>query len=361
MAKNWISDQEKTLIQDSVNREQLLEILGVSGLKYKNEQIRCTCPIHRGDNTTSFALFPDNNWVCFSHGCNNSERQDLFSLVMKSRNISFIEAAKFLANLSGIAISFSDPNDKNLIDSARNNAWARHTAAKNLYTKESDLCVDPEIIYSFIQKRHRYLFDRGFNNQTQNDFEIGYCYDWIEFALPSLIGKVAKEPRITFPISFNGRYVGVQARCITGDGKEGKSNNPWPRDKKYDNITGFIKTNFLYNYERAIRYANMTRSIIICEGITDVMKLHQIGIRNVVSTFGASVAVEQVKLLCKGIWEIYIFFDNDEAGNKNFKLFVDEYKSLFNIFKITPPVGKDAATLEPLEIYNLISSAERFV
>lgn len=360
MAKNWISDDQKRLIQSSINREQLLDILGSKHIKFTNNQIRCTCPIHGGDNPTAFALFPDNNWACFTKHCNENQRQDLFSLVMKVKRISFMEAAKFLAYIGGVNISFSDASDPELMASVQNDSWARHTQGKNLYQKDPNkIQIEDYIVRRFIQQRNNYMIERGFTNDTLNVFEIGYCKDWIGFVAPEISDRFPVEDRITFPICWDGRYVGIQGRCTRGKGKERDyPNDHWPRDKKYDNIRDFVKSNFIYNYERAIRYANMTRKIIICEGITDVMMLYQYGIRNAVCVFGSSVDADQIKLLCKGLWDIYIFFDNDEAGIKGTEVFFENGKDLFNIYRVLPPEGKDPASLQPEVVYDLICRAQ---
>ncbi len=74
--------------------------------------------------------------------------------------------------------------------------------------------------------------------------------------------------------------------------------------------------------------------------------------------FGSSVDVEQIKLLCGGLWNIYIFFDNDDAGNTGSVNFFKNAQNLFNIYRVLPPEGKDPASLEANITYDLIFNAK---
>jgi DNA primase len=354
MVNQIINEETKQLIQKKIDRLKLLEILGSIGVKeVNNGQIRGTCPIHKGDNTTSFSLFPDNNWSCFSHKCCDCRRQDLFSLVMKAKGVNFKEAAQFLSMLSGVQLSFTDAANPTLIHAHANDSWARYAHGKALYRKDGDSVeIDSETIRRFIQKRTNFMIDRGFNDDTLNDFEIGHCFQW----------KGLEEERVTFPVFWKDRYVGLQGRCIFGSGKsKDNSSDSWPRDKKYDNMADFIKTRYLYNYYRAVKYASLTGRIIITEGITDTMMLHQIGFRDVVSVFGSAISEDQIKYLCHGVWNVYVFFDNDKAGCEGFERFIAECKSLFNIFRITPPEGYDACNLDANHNYEIIFNAKKVI
>lgn len=356
MPSQIITEETKRIIQKRIDRIKLLEILGSKGVKeVNNGQIRGSCPIHKGDNVTSFSLFPDNNWSCFSHKCCDNKRQDLFSLVTKTRGVNFKEAASFLAMLAGVPLDYADAADPTLIHAHENDSWARHAYGKELYRKVGDsIEIEPATVRLFIQQRTDFLIQRGFTNDTLNDFEIGHCTNWKP--TPNYAG----EERVTFPVLWEDRYVGLQGRCIVGSGKQKDyPSNYWPRDKKYDNMADFIKTRFLYNYHRAVKYAALTGRIIITEGITDTMMLHQIGFRDVVCVFGSTISTEQIKYLCHGIWDIYVFFDTDDAGNKGFNKFLEEAGSLFNIFRIIPPQGHDACNLDPTYNCQIILDAKK--
>lgn len=348
-----ITEVNKKQIQAKIDRVKLLELLNCDGIKDLGNQIRATCPIHRGSNNNNFALFPDNNWTCFSRHCCDGKRQDLFSLVMKSKNINFLDAAKFLSYISGVNLDLSEEN-KQMLDEHENDSWGRFVKGRRLYIKNGDdVEIDPDIIGYFIQNRSKHMSNRGFNNSTLNDFEVGFCKSWKQFE---------GEDRITFPVLFNNKYVGLQGRCVVGKGKKRDyPNDSWPRDHKYDNMRDFIKTKYLYNFDRAIKYASYLGFMIITEGITDTMILHQIGFRNAVSTFGSTILEDQIKHLCKGLWDIYVYFDDDKAGNRGIEKFASEASSLFDIYRIVPPVGYDALSLSPNENYELIMKAKRYV
>lgn len=73
--------------------------LGVENFHYiTEEEIRCTCPIHGGDNNTSFVAYPQSGtFVCFSHNCHkikSNKLKDLASLCKQKPDISKINPEK---------------------------------------------------------------------------------------------------------------------------------------------------------------------------------------------------------------------------------------------------------------------------
>ena len=345
----------KVLIQERVDRENLLEALGASNITtVSGNTYRSTCPIHGGDNPTAFALFPDNNWTCFTRHCEQGKRQDLFSLVQFSRKVKFIDAATYLAGMGGVQLDFIDGSNQEVKDTGANTSWASTTLGKGQYKKTGvDLEIDPRIVRKFIKQRSNHMIQRGFTNDTLNEFEVGHCYGWKAEL------KVKNEERITFPIRHKGKYVGIQGRAISGKGKQ-KSfpDDFWPRDKKYDNYADFIKTRFLYHFDDVIRYAQIIGEIHLCEGITDVMMLWQCGVRAATCSFGSSLSDEQVHLLCQGIFDVYIWYDEDEAGIRGLKNIVRECHSLFNIYRPQLQEEQDPASLSMSEIFRLRATAK---
>lgn len=88
---------------------------------------------------------------------------------------------------------------------------------------------------------------------------------------------------------------------------------------------GFRKSRELYNLDLALldagarQQAAATGHVLIVEGAFDVAKLYAAGIRNVVATFGAYLAEEQLprcELLAHhvGIERFLLFYDRDQAG-----------------------------------------------
>lgn len=81
------------------------EILADEGISLKGG--RCRCPLHDGDNPTSFSVSKDGQtFFCFA--CNESG--DVISLTQRLYRLEFKEAVRFLAQKAGISdIDFDEP------------------------------------------------------------------------------------------------------------------------------------------------------------------------------------------------------------------------------------------------------------
>ena len=55
-------------------------------------------------------------------------------------------------------------------------------------------------------------------------------------------------------------------------------------------------------------------SCLIAEGYTDVMRFHQIGINNIVSSSGTALTVNQISLIRRLTKNVTMLFDSDKAG-----------------------------------------------
>lgn len=74
-------------------REYPLQELYDGTLRRSSRKLQGTCPFH-DEKTASFFIFPDNHFHCF--GCH--AHGDSIAFYMKSRNVDFIEAVKWLSN-----------------------------------------------------------------------------------------------------------------------------------------------------------------------------------------------------------------------------------------------------------------------
>jgi DNA primase len=95
-------------------------------------------------------------------------------------------------------------------------------------------------------------------------------------------------------------------------------------------------------------------SLIVVEGIFDLLRLWDCGITNVVCSFGLSVSAKYDKIFeaykIMGIHTLIPLFDNDTAGNRAIKDFTKLYKDDFNIKTHELPFGKDPFDLSTNEI-----------
>lgn len=103
----------------------------------------------------------------------------------------------------------------------------------------------------------------------------------------------------------------------------------------------YKKRNILFGMNKA-KY-NTKSGIIVCEGYMDVASLHNSGFNNAVASLGTALTLEQLEMIRYYTKELYLCYDNDDAGHKAVKRAIQIAKQLdFNIHIIVLSEYKDA-------------------
>lgn len=165
---------------------------------------KALCPFHNED-TSSFSINTKNQYFyCF--GCGSGG--DVFSFIMKYKNLSFIEAMKYLADRKGIAFELTDFNVEQEEKSRK--IYETLKQATEIYHKN----LPSEI--------KAYLNQRGINDDTISKYKLGYCSNKIQLSLKKdcliesgLIfenGSQYFNEYITFPNLHCGKVVYLSGR-----------------------------------------------------------------------------------------------------------------------------------------------------
>lgn len=194
-------------------------------------------------------------------------------------------------------------------------------------------------IIAFVKERYKenlpklshaqkYMQERGFSQELLEDFEIGYALAGMYEVLKER-GQVSEgvalgvlkayqnggyydffKGRIIFPISDkHGHCVGFGGRVMPSEAKEGA-----PKYLNSPESEVFHKSELLYGFHLARNSMAQCGEVYLVEGYTDVMRMHQIGLRNCVATLGTALSAQhlaEIKKLCK---KLIIFRDCDNAG-----------------------------------------------
>jgi DNA primase len=193
---------------------------------------------------------------------------------------------------------------------------------------------------SVLGELHQINSYRHFDKETLNYFGVKYCtYAEIqrEDKRPLIINK-----RIVVPIYNNGTIVGVTMRRT--------DNNPIKWIHQPD---GLITGNTLYNIDN-IKQSD-TESIIVCEGVWDVMNYYQNGYPNAVATFGCHLTEQQERILLQNTYNVILSYDMDEAGISGAIKVISRLKNKVNIRIANIPNGKDAGELNVDEINHTLA------
>jgi DNA primase len=318
------------IVKDDIETlRQQADIVAVVGdyttLKRAGRSYKGLCPFHT-ERTPSFTVTPDGNFYhCF--GCQASG--DIYDFLMRIEGLAFPEAVEALARRSGFALRYeqlSAREQRAIGERSRLvavTAAARDFFAAQLYTDEGELARD-------------YLRSRGFGRHDADTFELGFApnrWEALSRALTAqgldaadlvTVGVSVRTDRgglrdrfrgrLMFPIhDAGGDVIGFGGRIL--DGLDHGDFDP-PKYLNSNETPLYRKSRVLYGIPQARSEIVRAGMVLVCEGYTDVMALHQAGIANVVATCGTAVGVEHLRMIARYAPRVVLAFDGDAAGVK---------------------------------------------
>lgn len=279
------------------------------------------CPFH-DERTPSFGIDPVQKvYHCF--GCGASG--DLFTFVQETEGVDFREALELLAERYGVELQREkeDPREE---ERRRRRERLLELLKRTAGYYERYLWESSEAA-----RAREYLLGRGLSEEALREFKVGYSpsawdnvlnasrrggwqnrevYD-AGLAQRSQGGKIYDRfrGRIMFPLcDMRGRVLGFGARAM-GEG----------RGPKYLNTSDneiYHKGRHVYGADLARAHAARAGSVILCEGYTDVIALHQAGMRNAVGLMGTALTDDQVGELGRMAQTVLLALDADSAGQE---------------------------------------------
>ncbi|SIP99642.1 DNA primase [Alkalispirochaeta americana] len=336
----------RELLQRIRDRLDLVEVVSAyTSLKQKGDRWWGLSPF-KTEKTPSFTVKPQEGfYYCFA----TQKGGDLFSFIAEMEGISFPETVAFLAEKAGIPLSEEeepDPQEKDRV--------ALYELYKRVTRTFSWLLGEPAGAAAA-----RYLEERGIGGEACKTFELGYAPDsrsWLYRFLRSksyspdflqksgLFSKKHSQyplfrDRIIFPIADNrGRVVAFGGRSMNPEDRAKYMNSP-------DTLI-YNKKQVLYGLPQALETLRSTRCVYIAEGYTDVIALHQSGIKNVVAPLGTALTEEQVRLLKRWVHEVVLVFDADSAGiEASFRAALIVEKMELGCYVLSMESGRDPADI----------------
>ena len=296
-----------TVVSKSVNlKKRGKEFVGLSPFKT--------------EKTPSFTV---NDEKGFYHCFSTAEHGNIFDFIMKTQNLKFGEAVKYLANLAGMQPYLFSKKDEE-----RQKQWNEYSEIFKLYVEFYHKELIQNQGYNFARE---YLKKRNLSKKEVVDFKIGYVPQNPNF-FENLKSKFDEKiiidtglfyfdekknhyverfkDRIIFPInSITGQPIALGGRTI-------KENNYMAKYINSPETPFFKKGSNLYNLDFARKLSNKVEYIYLVEGYMDVVSLSSKGIENVVANLGTSLTDRQVTILNQFYDDIIICFDGDESGYK---------------------------------------------
>ncbi|RYC67316.1 MULTISPECIES: DNA primase [Spirosoma] len=314
--------------EETVERiRQAADILEVVGdfvsLKKRGSNYTACCPFHN-EKSPSFNVNPSRQiYKCF--GCGKAG--DAVKFVMDIENIGYGEALRYLAKKYGIEIEEQEQTPEDLLrQNERESLLIVLNFAKTFF-QETLLQTDEGKSIGL-----SYFRERGFTNPTIEAFDLGYSLDQWDALLQEgsrrgysrdLLEKagliLSKENNKTFD-RFRGRVMfpihNVSGRVIAFGARILKADKTQPKYLNSPETTVYHKSQVLYGIFQAKQAIRQEDVCYLTEGYTDVISLHQAGIKNVVASSGTSLTTEQIRLIARFTPNVTILYDGDAAGIK---------------------------------------------
>lgn len=304
-------------LTDKMDVRAILEELNAQGIKSMGSELRSCCPVHSGDNPTSFVINKHTGlFYCHSAHCSG----DIFDLIMQVEEIGFRDAVKWLAHLQGITD----------ID------WDREEIDENYFRDEAKKFI--ELMMKRANKKELPEWTpKGMTFEPVTEYR-GYSTETIaHWGLQRCLSGDLVD-RIYIPMEdVDNRQVGATGRATL----EEQAHKFYHRPRSLN--TGYFLTGLGRNLEY-VREANNTVKIV--EGVFDAARWFDSGFPNVCAPIGLFFTDEHMEQLYKaGVTTIELGFDNDKAGRNGTRKAIKKATNKMEIFILVYPEGKDADDL----------------
>ena len=305
----------EAFIRSLLDRADIVEYVG-AGLRLakKGKDHWACCPFHQ-EKTPSFKVSADRqNYYCF--GCKASG--NLFGFIMARDNVDFVQAIETLAAHYGMEVPYE--------------GGEHERPEEGIYEVLSEAAA---CFVSWLRDSPKgagardYLHGRGLKKETTETFSLGFVpAGWDNLfkklatsdARTELLHKAGLirrrdgdgqyfdmfRARLMFPIrDARGRIIGFGGRALEGDG---------PKYLNSPQTPVFHKARELYGLYEARQASRRIEQLILVEGYTDVLTLHQAGLTNSVATLGTAASEQHFASMFRHTDELLCCFDGDSAG-----------------------------------------------
>jgi DNA primase len=288
-------------------------------LKKRGKSFLGLCPFHN-EKTPSFSVDPVRGFYhCFGCGAGGNA----FTFLMEMEKVGFPDVLRSMAKKAGITLPEYQEDEVKVKETEllyHANQYAMEFFQKCLLTHSSG------------ENGLAYLEKRGFTREIIDTFHIGFAPDrWdglIKSAAKASIqaGSLQKaglavprkekdgyydrfRGRLMFPVfTPSGRVVGFGGRTLADDDAK------IPKYVNTSETPVYQKGRLLFGLYQSKAGIQKEETVLLVEGYTDVMRLHQNGFNHCAATSGTALTEEQAQVLARYTREVFLLFDGDSAG-----------------------------------------------
>jgi DNA primase len=310
----------REIIEEVRAAANIVDIVGsYVSLRKRGKNYMGLCPFH-GEKDPSFTGSDEKQiFHCFGCGASGS----VFDFLMRSRNLSFAEAVKELANRYSIPLPQRQETgrEKRMRELAERLRRVNELAAAYF----NQVLLDENSGGAALT----YLQSRGMGPEVIQDFQLGYApqsWDGLKRYLLSrkvdlktavqaglLVKKSERDcydrfrHRLMFPIKdMRGRTIAFGGRALDEENLPKYLNSP--------ETPIFHKGRTLYGLATAREACRRHKEALVVEGYFDLLALYNQGFQQVVAPLGTALTLQHVRLLSRLAPQAVLVFDGDQPG-----------------------------------------------
>jgi DNA primase len=339
--------------RDSIDRLRdaidMVELVGAkTDLRRVGSRFTGLCPFHE-ERTPSFSVNAQEKlFYCF--GC--QAKGDAIGFVEQADGLEFVDAVEMLADRYGVQLERE--NDDPRAEERRN----REKRLRSLLERAAHFYATYLFESTEARAAREYLASRGLSEETLREFRIGYSPSaWDRMLVAAQQSGYRPDElegtglaqrgrqgglydrfrgRIMFPLANGrGQVLGFGARTM-GEGRGPKYLNTRETDL-------FHKGRQLFGLHLAMGPAAKSGRIVVVEGYTDVLALHQAGLRDTVAIMGTALTPGQMEELRRVSDRVVLALDADRSGREAMLRVARTGGRMLHVVEM--PEGKDPADL----------------
>ena len=317
------------------------------------------CPFH-DERTPSFGIDPvEKLYHCF--GC--GEGGDVFKFVMETEGLDFGAALESLADRAGVELE-AETEDPQA-------AKRRDRESRLLALLERTAAYYVRVLWEYNEAAdaRAYLLGRGLTEGSLRQFRVGYSPSaWDTVLNASRRAGYANEEIFTAGLAIRGRegriYDVFRGKVmfpladrrgrVRGFGARAMRDGQGPKYVNTREGEVFTKGRQLFGVDIARAAAAKAGAVVLAEGYTDVIALHQAGFANAVASMGTALTTEQASELGNLAPLILLCLDADAAGQTAAARAASALPSRLELRVVSLPPGAD-----PADIVGEAGGAER--
>jgi DNA primase len=340
--------------RDSIDRLRdavdMVELVGAkTDLRRVGSRFTGLCPFH-DERTPSFSVnAADKLFYCF--GC--QAKGDAIGFVEQAEGLDFVDAVEMLADRYGVQLERE--NDDPRAEQERHHKKRLRSLLERAASFYSAYLFDS----NEARPARDYLASRGLSEEILRQFRIGYSPSaWDRMIVGAQQGGFRPNELRDAGLAQRGREGGLYDRFrgrimfpladrrgqVLGFGARAMRDGQGPKYLNTSENEIFHKGQQLFGLHLAHGAAAKSGRIVVVEGYTDVLALHQAGISDSVAIMGTALTSDQMKRLAQTASDVVLALDADRSGQEAM-LRVARAGGGATLRVVEMPAGKDPADL----------------